>query len=172
MISHASPLLVATLAQLENLTAEIATLEETVKDRKAYRKYVGENVLPELIGHEQLNDGALMPDGTCVTFEHDYHASIAPKDRAQAHQFLIENGRADLLKCSLTVSLGRNELAKEHVLVNVLRLIPGVEVVSETQLPGPTLMKYVRERLSAGEHLPEYFGVYAPLRAIPRPPPK
>ena len=167
IIKRASPLLVAALTQLASVETEIAEMEEALKDRKALRKYIGENVLTELIEHEQLNNGALMPDDTEVTFEVEYHASVPAAQREAAHAYLIATDRADVLKVAITATVPRGELDLAEKITSLLRLIPSMDVEVTTILPGPTLTKYVRETLEAGDHLPEYFGVYAPVRAIP-----
>jgi len=162
-----SPLLAAALTQLALVETEISIAEERLKDRKAFRKYIGENVLAELITHEQLNDGATLPDGTDVTFEVEYHATIPAKERDLAHAWLVTEGLGDLLKTEITISVPKGDIEKAVTIATFLDLLSGVEVSTETTLPGPTLMKLVRERLAAGQSLPTMFGVYAPVRAIP-----
>lgn len=161
----ASPLLVAALAQLATIESEIGTIEETLKDKKALRKYIGEHVLAELVDHEHLNNGATLPDGTDVDFTVEYHASIATADKELAHGYLIGRGHGDLLKTMITVLLPRDELEKAALLTNVLKLLPGVDVDTTTMLPGATLMNFVKQTLQDGGQLPACFGVYAPVRA-------
>jgi hypothetical protein len=167
MKPHASPLLVAALAQLATIESEIGSDEERLKDKKALRKYIGEHVLAELIEREHLNDGATLPDGTEVTFEHEYHVSVLSHHKDDAHAYLIAVDQQDLLKTTITVNVPRGKMDAAFTIVNLLKLIDDIEVSTATTLPGPTLTKWVKEQLATLGHIPACFTVYAPVRAIP-----
>ncbi len=166
-MKHASPLVAATLAEIASSDIAISTLETAIKREKDRRKYLQEHVLVELVTLEELNNGAILPDGTKVRFEHDVKAGILAKDREDAHHYLITEGYGALLRNDIIVSLGKESEEETTILFQMLTMLPKVEVSVATTLPGATLMKWIRTRLSAGKPIPDLFNVYAPMRAVP-----
>jgi hypothetical protein len=67
---------------------------------------------------------------------------------------LVVGDDPDLLPAALTKLLEAADLA------------PMVTVTEETELPGATLAKFVRQALAKGTNLPAFLNVYAPLKPI------
>jgi hypothetical protein len=191
----ASPLLEATLLEFAALEDEVSTLEETLKEKKARAKYLGENVVVELVDAEHLNDGCRLTDGREFVFERNVRCGIPVDKKPLAFQYLEEKGADTMLKRYLTLSFGKDSKRQVALVKTMLaRVLPQYEVgikvglapdsivealkeilraadlnieIEETlELPGSTLSAFVKKELKAGRSLPEAFGVYAPLRAV------
>jgi len=192
----ASPELEATLLEFATLEDEIATLTEVLGEKKARAKYLGENVVVELVETEHLNEGCVLSDGREFTFERDYKASVTKANQPAAFEFLEAHNADGLLRRFLTLSFGKDSTAQIKLFRSMIaRIFPqyevglkignapetivtaltallreanlNIKIEESTELPGATLMAFVRKEIKAGRSLPECFGVYAPLRAIP-----
>jgi hypothetical protein len=196
---QASPALEAALLEFSTLEDQVATLQEQLSEKKARAKYLGENVMVELVELEHLNDGCRLTDGREFTFERDVKCGIAKDKKPEAFAWLASKGADTMLKRYLTISFGKDSLRQVSKIKTMLaQVLPQYEIgvkvgkapdtiveavkellraadvqveVEETlELPGSTLSSFVKKEIKAGRSLPEYFGVYAPLRAIPVPP--
>jgi hypothetical protein len=193
---RASAQLEATLEEFATLEDEIATLDEQLKEKKARAKYLGENVVVELVETEHLDHGCILSDGREFTFERTLRCGITKDNKAAAFEYLESKGADTMLRRYLTLSFGKDS-KKQVALVKTMlaRVLPqfevgikvgtapeelvtalreilkaaalNIEIEEVTELPGATLTAFVKKELKAGRSLPEAFGVYAPLRAIP-----
>lgn len=192
----ASPELEATLREFATLEDEIATLAETIAEKKARAKYLGENVVVELVETEHLNEGCVLSDGSEYIFERDIKAGVTKVNQPAAFEFLVDHKADGLLRRYITLSFGKDSTQQVKLFRSMIaRIFPqyevgikvghapetivsalmtllreadlNIKIEETTELPGATLMAFVRKEIKAGRSLPECFGVYAPLRAIP-----
>lgn len=169
-IPEASPILLAALAEFQHTEDQILNLTETLKDLKARAKYLGEHVIAECVEVEHLNEGARLPDGSVVTFRQDVKTNIRNEDRPALHQYLKDTDQDELLKHVITISVNKGSARLANALYETLQALAqgreDVTLEANTELPGPTMMAWVRQRLRDGLPIPQAVGLYAPWRAV------
>lgn len=143
--------------QLE-LEARIKKGEDFLKELKAEHRRISESELPTLMAEYSLT-GLTLADGSKLAIQSYVSASI-PKDRVhEAHQWLTEQGHGDLIKHTVSVSLGREPEEAERA-VSALRE-QGFDPVDNEAVHHSTLKAFVKEQVEAGRPIPlELFGAY------------
>lgn len=130
---------------------------------------------------------------TGYTIERKLYATVKNDDKRTAHLWLEEQGHGAMLKRYFTIGIGSNSAENAAKLKTmVAKLYPQYEVsvrlgdapatlrdalktiIAEaglgtleieeaTELPGPTMTKFVRKQLALGKPLPDFFNVHAPF---------
>ena len=100
---------VADLAKYQDtLETKIKRAEEDLATLKEQFKQVSQVDLPEALAETGLSEGKLV-DGTKITVQQFYNASI-PKDKTdEAFKWLRDNDHADLIKNTISCDFGRGE---------------------------------------------------------------
>jgi hypothetical protein len=138
--------------------------EQLLKDQKKALHAILDEKLPEALEEMGLQKFTLT-DGSEISVNPVYAASIPVNRREEAFQWLRDHEFGDLVKNNVTVTFGRGEddVAKEFVgTVHTLGLIP-----SQLEKVEPmTLKAWLRERVDAGDPIPlDLFGAYISQRA-------
>lgn len=177
------------------LEDEIANDEEALKNKKATLKLHQESDLVELLTERELNHGVRLPDGREYEFERVMHCSVAKPDQEKAYTYLRENGFGAILREGVSISFGKNaEQIVAEFKASVAKLLPayeisvragkaptmlvlaiksmlasanlGVTIEHFDELPGSTLRAWVTKQMKLGQPIPEFFGVYSPMKAV------
>ena len=108
--------------KLRSIQNQIKNLEDQVKDLKEDEKYFSCMVIPKLM--EDMNLSSLkLRDGSELSVKKIYSASVKADKKAEAINWLRDNGLGDIVKNNVIVSFGQGEdnkaveyasLAREH----------------------------------------------------------
>lgn len=147
-------------------------LEKKIKDKeqelstlKDQHKQVSQTDLPEALAETGLSEIKLL-DGSKISVNQFYNASI-PKDKVeQAFTWLRDNGHEDLIKNTITCDFGRGEDGNAKVLKETLTS-SGVSYTDKTAVHPQTLKAFVREQVESGQNLPlDLLGVYIGQKSV------
>jgi hypothetical protein len=106
-----------------------------------------------------------MEDGSSIEVKAFYSASITEARRAEAFQWLRENGYDDIIKNTVSVRFGRNESGLADKAIDMLRNA-GFPVEQAEKVEPMTLKAWVKEQVEKGREFPsELFGAYIGQRA-------
>ena len=139
--------------KLRTIQSQISELEARVKDLKEDERYFSCMVIPKLM--EDMNLSSLkLRDGSELSVKKIYSASIKADKKAEAINWLRENGLGDIVKNNITVSFGQNEdnKATEYA---VLARSNGYEPIQEEKVHPSTLKVVMKEWKDKGQEVPE-----------------
>lgn len=148
-------------ARIQALEAEIVTLEEAIKDRKAQVQDLRTKVIPDLLRSIGMNSFALA-DGTTVELKDEVFPDIPAAKREEAYEWLRQNGHGDLIKHEIKVTFGMGEDLEALTIRKMLteHNSPLNFTEKETVLP-QSLRAWVREQERRGTDLPnDLFSVH------------
>jgi hypothetical protein len=144
---------------------EMAEMEQALKDIKDNYRKLTEEVIPEAmseIGMKSLK----MDDGSSLEIKPFYSASISEARRAEAYQWLRDNGFDDIIKNTVSVRFGRGEDELCSQLLNLLGE-KGFPADQAEKIEPMTLKAWVKEMVERGNEFPsELFGAYIGQKAI------
>ena len=103
----------AECVKLKQKEDEIASLEDQLKSKKAEAEDISSRVIPELLAEQGLSEIKL-DDGSKVSVKKEFRATI-PKDdgkRAQALQWLRDQGLGDIIKNNVSVALVKEKMTR------------------------------------------------------------
>jgi hypothetical protein len=148
---------------LKRAAARVAELEERLKAAQDEHDRLSSNVIPEMLARMGLREVALL-DGTKVSVKMDIRASI-PKGvrgtqdrREEAFEWLRQNGFGSLIKVTVSTRFGMGHEQDARVLADTLAQQYD-EVTLDENVHSATLASFVRERLAAGQTLPDAISV-------------
>jgi len=147
---------------LEN---KIKAAEEDLSTLKEQYKQVSQTDLPEALAETGLSEIKLT-DGSKISVQQFYNASI-PKDNIdEAFTWLRNNGHADLIKNTVACNFGRGEDAEARALKDTLNSI-GLSFTEKVGVHPQTLKAFVREQVESGQNLPlDLLGVYIGQKTV------
>lgn len=151
---------VGDLAKMQTiLENKIKEKEEDLATLKEELKQCSQVDLPEALAETGLSEVKLV-DGTKITVQQFYNASI-PKDRAdEAFKWLRDNEHGDLIKNTISCDFGRGEDGNAKVLKESLDG-SGISYTDKVGVHPQTLKAFVREQVESGQKLPlDLLGVY------------
>jgi hypothetical protein len=147
-----------------SLESDIEGLEELLKQRKEELRSIAEDLLPSALEEYGLKE-LRMDDGSTVSVQTFYGASI-PKDRTEeAFNWLRTNNYGDLIKNVVSVSFGRNE---DNVAKSVAGELQskGFATSQKEWVEPMTLKAFVKEQVEAGRAIPsDLFGIFTGRKA-------
>jgi hypothetical protein len=148
----------------KSLEKEIEDYEAELKLRKEQYRKLTEEVIPEALTGMGMKSFR-MDDGSSIEVKAFYSASITVERRAEAFQWLRENGFDDLIKNTVSVRFGRNE---EKLAVKAIEMLreSGFPVEQAEKVEPMTLKAWVKEQVEKGREFPsELFGAYIGQKA-------
>jgi DNA-binding protein H-NS len=156
---------VAALAKrAKMLEKEIEEFESVLKERQEQLRKMQEETLPNMLAELGMKEFT-MSDGSKITVKPFYSASIKEENRAQAYEWLRDNGYDDIIKNTVSVRFGRNEDKLCESLLNQLRE-QNYPVEQAQKIEPQTLKAWVREQTERGTAFPtELFGVFIGQKA-------
>ena len=110
------------IEKLKSIQNKISTLKAQVKDLEEDEKYFVYDIIPKLMYDMNLSTLKLK-DGSEVSVGKKFYANARADKKADAYQWLRNNGLGDIIKNNISVTFGQGEenkamayanLAKEH----------------------------------------------------------
>lgn len=156
---------VAALAKrAKMLEKEIEEIEFVLKERSEQLRKMQEETLPNMLTELGMKEFT-MSDGSKITVKPFYSASIKEENRAQAYEWLRDNGYDDIIKNTVSVRFGRGEDQLCETLLNLLRE-QSYPVEQAQKIEPQTLKAWVREQTERGTAFPtDLFGVFIGQKA-------
>ena len=139
--------------KLKSVQNQIQNLEAQIKDLKEDEKYFSCVVIPKLM--EDMNLSSLkLKDGSELTVKQIYSASIRADKKAEAINWLRDNGLGDIVKNNITVSFGQGEDNKAVGYASLARE-RGYEPTQEEKVHHARLRVVMTEWKDKGHEVPE-----------------
>ena len=108
------------IEKLKSVSAQITESESKLKELKDQEKYINNFTIPEIMNKMNLSTVKLK-DGSELSIKKVYSATIKADKKAEAIQWLRENGLGDIVKNEITVNFGRGEENKAMAYANLAR---------------------------------------------------
>ena len=136
---------------------DVEKLEKAWKDSKERLREINEDQIPDLMDSINI-ETYTTKTGLKITVKENLRASIPVAVRPQALQWLRDNGHEKLIKHVMEVQPNSDEDAETLTDIFKGNKVPFTDKSSVNHM---TLSKFCREKLEAGERVPEdLFGVY------------
>ena len=147
------------IKELQAQQEQLQIQEDAVKQKKKDIEYLSGEVIPTMLSEMGLSFLKLQ-DGSSVEVKTNYSATITQAKKAEAFNWLRENGLGDIIKNEISVSFGRNEDNKAADYANLAKS-QGLDPMQKLKVEPMTLKALVRERMEAGKEMPtELFNIY------------
>ena len=145
--------------KLKSLQSQIKNLEDKMKDLKEDEKHFSCVIIPKLM--EDMNLKSLkLQDGSELTIKKVYSASMRADKKAEAIQWLRDNGLGDIVKNNITVTFGQGEDNKAVDYASLARS-NGYEPIQEEKVHPSTLKVVMKEWKDKGHEVPaELFNTF------------
>lgn len=148
----------------KEIAVEVADLESVLKERKNQFRKLTEETIPEALAQTGMT-AFQMEDGSKIEVKPYYSASIPAARKAEAFEWLRENGMDDIIKNTVSVRFGRGE---DELCSRLLELlgVQGYPAEQAEKIEPMTLRAWVREQVERGNEFPtELFGAYIGQKA-------
>ena len=147
------------IKELQAQQEQLQQQEDAIKQKKKDIEYLSGEVIPTMLSEMGLSFLKLQ-DGSSVEVKTNYSATITQAKKAEAFNWLRENGLGDIIKNEISVSFGRNEDNKAADYAELAKS-QGLDPMQKLKVEPMTLKALVRERLEAGKEMPtELFNIY------------
>ena len=147
------------IKELQAQQEQLQIQEDAVKQKKKDIEYLSGEVIPTMLSEMGLSFLKLQ-DGSSVEVKTNYSATITQAKKAEAFNWLRENGLGDIIKNEISVSFGRNEDNKAADYANLAKS-QGLDPMQKLKVEPMTLKALVRERIEAGKEMPtELFNIF------------
>jgi len=141
------------LEKLKTIQAQIQKKEEELKDLKSDEKVQSGVVIPKIM--EEMNLKTLtLRDGSEVSVKKIYSATIKADKKAEAYQWLRDNGLGDIIKNNITVTFGQGEENKAMAYATLAKG-QGYEPAQEEKVHAMTLKVTMEDWKNKGHDVPE-----------------
>ena len=138
--------------KLKSLQSQIKNLEDKMKDLKEDEKHFSCVIIPKLM--EDMNLKSLkLQDGSELTIKKIYSASMRADKKAEAIQWLRDNGLGDIVKNNITVTFGQGEDNKAVEYAGLARE-RGYEPTQQEKVHHARLSAVMREWKEKGNEVP------------------
>ena len=152
----------AKLRRARDLTLEIKSAQEAIKDKQADLTNIKRVELPELFSKAGISSVGLEPEGNMPGYdckkEAYYRATIAaawPEERrAAAFDWLKENGGSDLIKTEISILLPQKSQKLVSKVIKFLRTIAIDTFSVNESVPWASLTAFIRERYKRQQSVP------------------
>ena len=138
--------------KLKSLRSQIAELEDRVKDLKEDEKYFSCVIIPKLMDDMNLKSLKLQ-DGSELSIKQIYSASIRADKKAEAIQWLRDQGLGDIVKNNIIVTFGQGEDNKATRLASLARE-HGYEPTQEEKVHHASLSVVMKDVKEKGTEIP------------------
>ncbi len=150
--------------ELKQAQEKLELAEELVKDWKRKVRQLAEEQLPEAMAELNLSNISLA-DGSSITVDKYYSASIPKDKQGEAFDWLVENGHGDLIKNQVSVSFVRGEEDKAQQFAEELS-DNNFAVNTRKWVEPMTLKGWCKGQTEKGVNIPsDLFGLYIGNRA-------
>jgi len=141
------------IEQFKSISAQVETAEIQLKELKAQEKYHSEFVIPEIM--EKMNLSTLkLKDGSELAVKKVYSAKIKAEKKAEAIQWLRDNGLGDIVKNNISVAFGQGEENKAMAYATLAKE-SGYEPSQSEKVEPQTLRVTMEDWKNKGNKVPE-----------------
>ena len=148
------------IKELQAQQEQLQQQEDAIKQKKKDIEYLSGEVIPTMLSEMGLSFLKLQ-DGSSVEVKTNYSATITQAKKAEAFNWLRENGLGDIIKNEISVSFGRNEDNKAADYAELAKS-NGFQPTQKMKVEPMTLKALVRERIEAGKEMPtEIVGIFS-----------
>ena len=99
------------IKKLQDIQQEIQNHKDKIKDLEENEKYFSQVVIPDMMNAMNLKTMKLK-DGSEIEISNKFFANALAAKRAEAYQWLRENGLGNIVKNEITVRFGKDEDTK------------------------------------------------------------
>ena len=138
--------------KLKSLRSQIAELEDRVKDLKEDEKHFSCVIIPKLMDDMNLKSLKLQ-DGSELSIKQIYSASIRADKKAEAIQWLRDQGLGDIVKNNIIVTFGQGEDNKAMAYATLARE-RGYEPTQQEKVHHARLSAVMKEWKANGKEVP------------------
>ena len=141
------------IEKLQSISAQILSTEAGLKELKEQEKYINNFTIPELM--EKMNLSTLkLKDGSELSVKKIYSATIKADKKAEAIQWLRNNGLGDIVKNEITVNFGQGEENKAAEYATLAKG-QGYEPSQKEAVHAMTLKVTMEDWKNKGNEVPE-----------------
>ena len=140
------------IEKLNSINAQISNTEASLKQLKEQEKQINNFTIPEIMNKMNLSTVKLK-DGSELSIKKVYSATIKADKKAEAIQWLRDNGLGDIVKNEITVNFGQSEDNKAIAYANLARE-HGYEPSQKETVHHASLSVVMREWKEKGNEIP------------------
>jgi len=141
------------IEKLNSINAQISSTEASLKQLKEQEKQLNNFTIPELM--EKMNLSTLkLKDGSELSVKKIYSATIKADKKAEAIQWLRNNGLGDIVKNEITVNFGQGEENKAAEYANLAKE-SGYEPSQKEAVHAMTLKVTMEDWKNKGNDVPD-----------------
>lgn len=157
--------LAALVGHMVNQQKTVEQLEAQLKDAKKSLRRVEEIDIPTMMAEVGL-EAVTMEDGSQLSIKEQLYASISAKHKAQAVDWLMNNGHESLVKEDVVVPFDRGQASEVAQLSRLLSDSGYTYKVSEA-INTASVKALIKELLESGTDVPlDVFGAYFVRKAV------
>ena len=151
------------IKKLQDIQQEIQNYKNRIKDLEDSESYLSEVIIPDMMNAMNLKTMKLK-DGSEIEVSNKFFASALAPKRAEAYQWLRDNGLGNIVKNEITVRFGKDEDTKATQYANLARG-QGYEPEQKVSVHAGTLRVALEDLHTRGGQIPsEYFSIFAGYR--------
>ena len=151
------------IKKLQDIQQEIQNYKDRIKDLQDNESYLSEVIIPDMMLAMNLKTMKLR-DGSELEIDNKFFATALAPKRAEAYQWLRENGLGNIVKNEITVRFGKDEDDKAMQYATLARG-QGYEPEQKVSVNAGTLRVALRDLHERGGQIPsEYFSTFAGYR--------
>ena len=148
------------IKKLQDIQQEIQNYKDRIKDLEDSESYLSEVIIPDMMNAMNLKTMKLK-DGSEIEVSNKFFASALAPKRAEAYQWLRDNGLGNIVKNEITVRFGKDEDTKATQYATLARG-QGYEPEQKVSVHAGTLRVALEDLHSRGGKIPsEYFSTFA-----------
>ena len=141
------------IEQLKSVGAQVLAAESKLKELKAQEKYINNFTIPEIMNKMNLSTVKLK-DGSELSIKKVYSATMKADKKAEAIQWLRDNGLGDIVKNEITVNFGQGEENKAMAYATLARG-QGYEPSQKEAVHAMTLKVTMEDWKNKGKEVPQ-----------------
>ena len=141
------------LEQFKSVGAQVLAAEEKLKELKEQEKYISEFVIPDIMNKMNLSTLKLK-DGSELAVKKVYSAKIKADKKAEAIQWLRDNGLGDIVKNNISVAFGQGEENKAMAYATLAKE-SGYEPSQSEKVEPQTLRVTMEDWKNKGNEVPQ-----------------
>jgi|SRR6056300_1239529 hypothetical protein len=140
------------IEQLKSVGAQVLAAEIKLKELKSQHDYISGFTIPQLMDKMNLKTLKLK-DGSELSVKNRFFASIKADKKAEAIQWLRDNGLGDIVKNNITVTFGQGEDNKAVKYAGLARE-QGFEPTQDEKVHSASLSVVMKEIKDKGQDIP------------------
>ena len=145
---------------LQDIQQEIDNHKAKIKELEDREKHFSQVVIPDMMNAMNLKTMKLK-DGSEIEIDNKFYATALASKRAEAYQWLRENGLGNIVKNEITVRFGKDEDNKATQYATLAKG-QGYEPEQKVAVNAGTLRVALRDLHERGGKIPsEYFSTFA-----------